>query len=204
MHVRHGCRVALAGLLAGVLLAGCDGGGSDPSSSSTAASTSGSTTSTSSTSSSSSPSSSPSGSAYVPLKPEFPAAAKKQTLQSAEAFVIYFYELVNYAYAKPEAGLLGPLGTAGCEVCKGYEKIAADLVAKNQHYDGPMVQTERVTFSTEDLSAPWIIYNGRQPGSRIVNERGDSVYVSKAVKLHIRLVLAWTGQGWRIQELSNT
>ncbi len=204
MHVRHGYRVALAGLLAGALLAGCDGGGRDPSSSSTSAATSGSTTSTSSTSSSSGASSSSSGSAYVPVKPVLPAAAKKQTLQSAEAFVIYFYELVNYAYAKPEAGLLGPLGTAGCEVCKGYEKIAADLVAKNQHYDGPIVEIKRATFSTEDLNEPWVIFNGQQHGARIIDARGDTVSVSKVAAIHVRVVLAWTGEGWRIQELVNT
>lgn len=197
-------RLALGCVVGMTLLAGCDGGSDVPS---TPASTTASAPTPAATTSSAPTSTAPTsatGTAYVPVKPAFPAAAKKQTLKSAEAFVKYFYELVNYAYAKPEAGLLGPLGTAACETCKNYEKIAADLVAENQRYAGPMVTFKRVSFSTVDVKDPWIIFNGEQPGSHIVDAHGKTVYVSKKVPLHIRLVLAWTSKGWRIQELSNT
>ncbi|HNQ06367.1 MAG TPA: DUF6318 family protein [Tetrasphaera sp.] len=187
------------------LLSGCDGGAADPSpsTSNTTATTPPSPTS-SSTPSTETTTLSATTTGYVPVKPDFPAAAKKQTLKSAEAFVKYYYELVNYAYAKPEAGLLGPLGTDDCKSCKSYESLAADLVEKDQHYDGPMVTFERVSFSTEDLKNPWIIFNGDQPGSRIVDANEKTVYESKKIALHIRVVLIWTTDGWRIQELANT
>ncbi len=198
-------RVALAGVASLALLAGCDGGAADPSpsTSNTTATTPPSPTS-SSTPSTETTTLSATTTGYVPVKPDFPAAAKKQTLKSAEAFVKYYYELVNYAFAKPQAGLLSPLGTADCETCKAYERIAEGLVTKGQHYDGPMVEYKAATFNTNDVSNPWVTFSGSQPGSRIVDESGKTVHVSQVTKLNIRLVLVWTTHGWRIQEASNT
>lgn len=201
MHVRHGCRVALAGLLAGVLLAGCDGGGSDPSSSSTAASTSGSTTSTSSTSSSSSPSSSPSGSAYVPLKPEFPAAAKKQTLQSAEAFARYFYELLNYAYTKPEGGLVSPLSESGCRPCSAFEAESDSLARDGRRYASEVLTIKHVIFTTEDIDNPWVTVSGHQNEVPIIEKDGTLTSAAPAEDVTFRVVLRWTSSGWRVEDL---
>lgn len=206
MRASGRARAALAGVVSLALLAGCDGGGGGSSTTppTTASSTWSATTPSTTSATSSTATSSETTTAYVPVKPEFPAAAKKQTLKSAEAFVKYYYELLNYAFAKPAAGLLGPLGTSSCETCKAYEKIATGLVAKDQHYDGPMVKYEAARFNTNDVSNPWVTFTGSQPGSRIVDAAGKTVHVSQESPLTIRLVLIWTDRGWRIQEVVNT
>lgn len=188
----------LLGLLA---LAGCDSSSDPTTSSPTSTSASPSASSTSA-----SPSSASSGStsvAYVPVKPEFPAAAKKQTLKSAEVFVKYFYELVNYAFAKPEAGLLGPLGTLDCSACQRYEDRAKKLVVDGERYESAILEFKYVTFSNENVDEPLISYNGVQPGTRILDGSGNQVGGSKKQKVFISLLLKWTANGWRIQSISN-
>lgn len=201
-HARvFGMPPALAAVLA---LAACTSGGSVSTSSSSSAVSTSSSSSTSTTSSSPPPTSASSSPTYVPVKPAFPAAAKPQTLDSAAAFVKYFYDLVNYAFAKPEAGLLGPLGTDGCTACARYEEKATDLVRSGQHFDGKIVDFVSVDFSTENLANPWVTYKGEQPGTRVVDAHGATVETSQRKVVFIRVVLKWTASGWRIESITNT
>ncbi|MEI2777958.1 MAG: DUF6318 family protein [Tetrasphaera sp.] len=126
--------------------------------------------------------------AYVPVKPKFPAAAKKQTLQSAEVFVKYFYDLLNYAYTKPESGLIAPLGTISCGPCKYFENESTRLKRDDRRYQSKLVSLDYVTFSTTDLDKPWISVKGRQNKVSIVEPDGSLTAASPATDFTLRLI----------------
>lgn len=198
-------RVALAGVASLALLAGCDGGAADPSTSalSTSATTPSPTSSStpSATATTSSGASSGTATAYVPVKPEFPAAAKKQTARSAEAFVRYFFDLANYAYAQPEAGLIGSLGTLDCKPCRYYEKEASDLVRDGRRYQSAVLSIKSASISTTNLDRPWVTLSGRQNEVPIVEPNGQLTSASPASPVTFRVLLKWTGAGWRVQNV---
>ncbi len=90
----------------------CTGTKADPTSSRTSATstTSSATSPTSSSTSTTASSTSSSTTAYVPVKPTLPAAAKEHTDAGAVAFVKYYLDVVNYAWTKPDAKILPRLG----------------------------------------------------------------------------------------------
>ncbi len=54
-----------------------------------------------------------------PVEPTMPAAAKQHNAAGAEAFVAYYWELVNYAQATGELAKLKSLGSGACQACAG-------------------------------------------------------------------------------------
>ena len=183
------------------LLAGCNGDTTDPTtsttSSSTSTSTSGSTTSSSTTSTTASPT------AQVPVKPKFPAAAKKQTAEGAEAFVLYFYALANYAFQTAEGGLLKELSTHDCQACANYESSIKRLIAKKERYAGAMLVVEGVQSATSDMQDPYVLLKGMQLAIPIVDEHGNESEGSPAVAANYGVDLSWTAGGWRVHQVVN-
>ncbi len=97
-----------AGLLALVVVTGCDASG-DPEGTASP--------SVSSASPSASPSPSPTPSAS-PSGPEVPAAAREHTDAGAEAFVKFFFEQFNEAWTEPQSGLIEGLSDPECKFCR--------------------------------------------------------------------------------------
>lgn len=205
MRASGRARAALAGVVSLALLAGCDGGGGGSSTTppTTASSTWSATTPSTTSATSSTATSSETTTAYVPVKPEFPAAAKKQTLKSAEAFARYFYELLNYAFTKPEAGLIKPLSEAGCEPCAYFEDESHDLVRDERRYASAILTIKQVNFSTEDVQNPWVTVSGQQNKVPLIEKDGSLTDASPAAKVTFRVVLRWTPAGWRVEDLVN-
>jgi hypothetical protein len=195
-------RVALAGVASMALLAGCDGGAADPSpsTSNTTATTPPSPTS-SSTPSTGTTTSSSTTTGYVPVKPDFPAAAKSQTARSAEAFVRYFFDLANYAYAQPQAGVIGSLGTLDCKPCQYYEKEASELARDGRRYQSAVLSIKSASTSTTNLDRPWVTLSGRQNEVPIVEPNGQLTSASPASPVTFRVLLKWTDAGWRVQNV---
>lgn len=183
------------------LLAGCNGDTTDPTtsttSSSTTTSTSGSTTSSSTTSTTASPT------AQVPVKPKFPAAAKKQTAEGAEAFVLYFYALTNYAFQTAEGGLLKQLSTPDCRACANYESSIRSLINQKSRYAGQILVVEGVQSAISDMQDPLILLKGKQLEVPILDEHGNEHEGSPAEAANYRVDLSWTAGGWRVHQVAN-
>lgn len=96
--------VPLVGLL--VLLGGCSDGDPEPKIA---------PTESSSAASSTSPSPSPSG----PVEPSLPAEAEGEDAAAAEAFVRFYWEMVNYAESSGQIQGLSDLGLESCTACAG-------------------------------------------------------------------------------------
>lgn len=185
------------------MLAACDSGGSATSATSAASPTS--LSSSSPWATSSTPSTSTSApAAYGPVKPDFPAEAKKQTLKGAQEFVQYFYDVANYALTRPEAGLLTKLGTAECKPCTLLERQAVGLVEKKSRFKGPVVKISHVENVTTSLGNPLVLVSGVQNSVPVVDSAGEETAGSPRGDINFRVELGWTSEGWRVRDVVNT
>ena len=130
LRVHLGLAGAVAALTVAVLGA-CTGDAADP-------------TTSPATSASPSPTS-----AYVPVKPKFPAAAKKQTDAGAVAFVEYYWAALNYAWTRPDPNILRGLSVEDCISCKSLKNAAHEYAILGQRFNRPPVdlKSSRLVFN---------------------------------------------------------
>ena len=134
--------LGLAGAIAALsvaLLGACTSDAADPTTSTPTSSASSSSASPTSPATSASPSPT---SMYVPVKPRFPAAAKKQNGEGAVAFVEYYWAALNYAWTKPDKEILVGLSAKSCSVCDFFETTAADLVRDGKRLDKDPIRVD--------------------------------------------------------------
>lgn len=188
-------------LLAVVLLVGCSGGSGDPGGSSTSVSSSVSSARSSPISASSTTTSSSSSSAaYVPVKPKFPAAAKKHTPEGAEAFVRYYLESVNYAWAKPDPSALEGLGLSTCGSCANLQANAAEIKAEGAHLTGPAMRIDMVYHVGTAINLTNVITVISALKVERVNRVGEVLNVTTPEELRRMFELTWSGR-WVVQAL---
>lgn len=65
--------------------------------------------------------------------PQMPAQANEQTEEGAEAFALYYVNLINYTGTDPELGLLEPLAAESCTSCANHEESVAYAVENGQY-----------------------------------------------------------------------
>lgn len=199
MDVRRGRLIVLVGLVGVALLGGCDGGGSTLSSSSaTVASGGGSSSSTSSTSSTSSRSS---ATAYVPVKPEFPAEAKKHTDAGAVAFVKYYWAAVDYAWTKPDERVLVPLSLSTCKSCAWFEKIAADSRAASEYMSGPAMQAKDVEHVSTAGQSIRLACKVTQFATTTYSKDGTVVTSTERDEINESVDVVWSNERWQVGEI---
>jgi hypothetical protein len=98
-------------------------------------------------------------------KPVLPAEAKAATADGAKAFVLYYFDALNYSLAHGDTDLLAHNTNAGCQLCTGY--LLGIAKWKEQHIRltggltvpaalavGPFSTTEPVTFIATFLTSP--------------------------------------------------
>lgn len=190
--------VATALAMGGALLVGCNGSDA-PTTSTSSTSSAPSSSSSSTTSTSPSPSSSsPTTPAYVPVKPTFPAEAKKQTDAGAVAFVNYYWEAVNYAWTMPDDAILKQLSASGCGTCRNLEASASRFVDNGEHFSSPpMIATiPKLVYMVGDEAQ--VVLKVQRKDATLVDARGhivtgneDGPVVDRSVKLQ------WNGQ-WAV------
>jgi hypothetical protein len=105
-------------------------------------------------------------------KPELPSRAMAPTPAGATAFVLYWFDALNYSLARGDTDLLAHHSNAGCRFCTGYlmsilkwkeqgVRVEGGLVVPAALAIGPFSATEPVTFATTFLVSPGSL---RQPG----------------------------------------
>ena len=180
------------------LLAGCNGDTTDPTtsttSSSTTTSTSGSTTSSSTTSTTASPT------AQVPVKPKFPAAAKKQDGKGAVAFVEYYWAALNYAWSKPDDEILKNLGTDDCSVCDYMQETSEDLVRDGQRFTSQPIELQEARLVFASGGEGHVITQVVSPANTVVSKAGDVVLENPEASGARAILLSWQG-GWKVHQI---
>ena len=198
-------RIAVVGLVTAALLGGCDGGegssASSSSSSSSSAGVSGSATSSSVPSSTSSTSSSSSATAYVPVKPQFPAEAKKHTDAGAVAFVKYYWAAVDYAWTKPDERVLVPLSLSTCKSCAWFEKIAADSRAASEYMSGPAMQAKDVEHVSTAGQSIRLACKVTQFATTTYSKDGTVVTSTERDEINESVDVVWSNERWQVGEI---
>lgn len=197
-------RIAVVGLVTAALLGGCDGGegssASSSSSSSSSAGVSGSATSSSVPSSTSSTSSSSSATAYVPVKPQFPAEAKKHTDAGAVAFVKYYWAAMNFAWTKPDADILLGLGKSSCRSCSNLEDTARLLLRDGQRMDQPPIEVMSAYHVYTAKSQTQVITKVKRTTASTVDATGKVLKTNSPSDALRAFRLEWSGS-WKVVEI---
>ena len=176
------------------LLAGCNGDPTDPTTSSTTSSISSSTTS------SPTPSTTASATAYVPVKPKFPAAAKKQDGKGAVAFVEYYWAALNYAWSKPDNEILKKLGTDDCSVCDYMQETSEDLVRDGQRFTSQPIELQEARLVFASGGEGHVITQVVSPANTVVTKDGDVVLENPEASGARAILLSWQG-GWKVHKI---
>jgi hypothetical protein len=135
-----------------------------------------------------------------PIEPTMPAAAQGTDAAAAEAFVKFYWEMVNYAQATGDLDGLRSISPADCEACqRGVDyldsvfrrdgRVRGGENSLSSISSGPVGGDGKRRYVRFDLS------NTRQvvaiPGHR------DEVY--RAATVHGEAVLVKTPTGWRLE-----
>jgi hypothetical protein len=180
---------AVGGLLATLMLSGCQAeetppAGASPSAGSGSASASPSPTSPS-------PSASPSSAV--------PPAAREKSEAGAEAFVRYFFDQVNVAWTEPRPGLIASLSDPACEFCADVEQTSVDLAQQSERYNERAVSLGDVA---RRAGAPQDQYFFEvlviQHAAEVVDQRGKVVRTDEAGQGASLVGVKWTQEGWRL------
>ena len=190
--------VATALALGGALLVGCNGSDA-PTTSTTSASSASSSASSASTSPSPS-SSSPTTSAYVPVKPTFPAAAKKQTDAGAIAFVEYYWDALSYAWSQPDSSILDGLSTKQCEPCASFDATAADMQSAGHKFDRApiLLLSSEIVFNTRDEAS--VQTQVERTAASVIDQQAKVVKTNTSSKATRVLRLTWSGK-WQVAQI---
>lgn len=182
-------RVAFAALAVGALLtAGCatEAPLASPSPSVTATSPS--------------PTPTPSSSLSRPVVPE---AATANTPAGAEAFIRYYFEVLNKAFMTPKSGLLPPLSDPGCQFCAATEKDVTELASLGQRYATAPLTIGKLEREEAPEGQEIFITQMMQSAATLVDSRGETVRTESAQKLPVRAAVSWNGKAWQVFEVES-
>lgn len=138
----------------------------------------------------------------VPAGPAMPAAAREHTEAGAEAFVEYFWEVVNYAQATGDTQILRELSATGCTGCdagiSGVEKVYANAgvilggEARVQTIDPEVFKDSNGYFAHVQARLTFDAQTDRYPDRQTSEPERLSEYAFD---------LTWTGADWVVSAL---
>lgn len=137
----------------------------------------------------------------LPYPIDVPAAARTHDAAGAEAFVTFYVEQVNRAWAQPSTGLLPPLSLAACKSCEQYEGSARDLVESGQRFAANAVIQRTVASVAAAAEHARVLFVGQQPPTKVVDRQGATVRVQTSMALKLEFSLSWAG-AWRVAEVT--
>ncbi|ABL83551.1 hypothetical protein Noca_4054 [Nocardioides sp. JS614] len=150
--------------------------------------------------SSSAPSSPSTTAVSGPVEPTMPAAARGSDAAAAEAFVRFYWEMVNYAQATGDVEGLRSLGAEGCNACDGGVQFIRDVVKRSGEVVGGENSISHVRSAFFDDGRRITVWCDLANTKQIVDFPGksdDEIYVAGSVKL--QSVLRLDDGGWVIE-----
>jgi hypothetical protein len=196
---RAGYVAAAAALAAAVLLGGCTtpAGPPPPASSSTAGTPSSGATASSPVPA---PTQSTSSPTTTGTDPNIPAAARANTPEAAQAFVIYAGSVFDNAFSSLDENLLDSITLAECKSCAGAKSAIAKYKQDGQKYIGKWANFTDASFASSDSGTTKVIVATQQLGAFVVDSKGSTVKTISPSKGSLSIQLRFDTQ-WRIAEM---
>jgi hypothetical protein len=133
--------------------------------------------------------------------PEMPAAAKKADDAGAEAFVRYYFDTVNYAYASGDLKPMEVLRDGQCNACRTLERHIHDAYSTGGRIEGALVDVTEVTPTPGDYSVGAEVRAViQQSAGRQVDGTGKELETFPASKKRLARFALANSDGWRILE----
>jgi hypothetical protein len=138
----------------------------------------------------------------VPVKPTFPAAAKKQTDAGAVAFVEYYLDALDYAWSAPDDKILVGLSTSDCKFCVNVQKRAEKAAEEGTKSTG-RVLVARDVFIVSKPAKFWLVAcDVESDAVDYVNSSGTVVDGQPKKSGQWAAKVVWS-DGWRVQQLGS-
>lgn len=137
----------------------------------------------------------------MPVKPEFPAEAKKHTDAGAVAFVKYYWAAVDYAWTKPDERVLVPLSLSTCKSCAWFEKIAADSRAASEYMSGPAMQAKDVEHVSTAGQSIRLACKVTQFATTTYSKDGTVVTSTERDEINESVDVVWSNERWQVGEI---
>ena len=202
---RHLVAAVAAVAVTALLLAGCNSGGDPngggPSSVSPSASATASHSATPTATPAYVPASASGRAQNVPV-PVLPEVAKTETKEGLEAFVRYWYEVLDYAYETGDSQILGTLSEASCVFCSGLREGVAEAWAEGRWISGGKIETPAITATVGHGAQSYAVVQVLQQVIEIRNPDGSLHQApTAATNTGSRAAASFNGTGWIMTDL---
>lgn len=149
------------------------------------------------------------GAEVAPAAPVLPVAATVPDAAGAQAFVKYWYELINHAYAIGDGNVLGPLSHPECTSCvstveniaKGVDAggVFRDLVFLPEQLDTVPKQLNTVTPAADVMLTTGLLIC--PPRGAIIYPDGTVLDTDCTEVRSMKVISQWSGDHWQIREI---
>ena len=135
-----------------------------------------------------------------PVEPTLPAAAQGTDAAAAEAFVEFYWEMVNYAQATGDVEGLRSISPENCEACQRGVHFLDSVFRRDGRIRGGENSLSSITSGPvgSDGMRRYVRFdlaNTRQ----VVEIPGRSDHVYRAATVHGEAVLAMSSEGWQLE-----
>jgi hypothetical protein len=113
-----------------------------------------------------------SGSPTMLVEPTLPVEAGDGTRAGAEAFVQYYWDVVNYAQATGDVGLLRSLAQPSCTGCEGGAELIAKVYDRGGRITGPGYRVTGME-PARSPSGHWTVVVHTHVGTQVIRDAGD-------------------------------
>ncbi|KAB7745470.1 hypothetical protein GA707_05970 [Nostocoides sp. F2B08] len=129
--------------------------------------------------------------------PPLPDEATENTPEGAEAFIRYYFDVVNRLHRDPAVGVLADLADADCQSCANAEDTISYLVTNDAALDADLIEVQsmsRLGGGAPDVTrftAEWVYLENQAVAS-------DGQVVDTIPRQEFSGILAakWTGDSW--------
>ena len=133
------------------------------------------------------------------VNPNIPAAARAHTIAGAEAFVRYYIDQWNVAWAAPRAGILSPLCQASSKACAANEQTATRLAREGHRYDGNPVTIKFIgVLDATKHDQYQVLANLVQEHRNEIDKSGKIYLTDRREDFRVNVELMYTAHAWSV------
>jgi hypothetical protein len=134
--------------------------------------------------------------------PELPDEAKEQTEAGAEAFVKFYFDMLNILVQDPKPGVLGGLASPNCQTCGAFAENIDTLESAGERMAGPLASVELTETNLNDEVA-WVNVRLEQLGPAIVDQDGNvAVAEIEPQRGTILVQVTYAGDSWVLSDIA--
>ena len=129
--------------------------------------------------------------------PPVPLAARARTVQGADAFMHFYFERLNEAFATSNSALIRAYSHPLCGTCANYAKGLDAAKSENHFLSGDSFGEVVLAAAPLEEQGTFVEVAGTLPSRRVINSAGKTVEVIPAAgRFRFRVAALWTDAGW--------